>query len=158
PADLAAACRSLVGHPAPALGVVTGFWIPAAGLGETDGPLGAVFLARTLPALGIRVVVASDPFCLPALRAGLERADCLRRTPVEQAASLFSRHNRLAACSTGITHLLALERVGPAHTPASIRAQAGATDETLQLFLDEVPAADHDRCHTMRGIDISERM
>ncbi len=157
PADLAAACRSLVGHPAPVLRVVTGFWIPAAGLGETDGPLGAVFLARTLPALGIRVQVASDPFCRPALRAGLDRADCRRRTPVLDVARTRFSEPRLNEAAAP-THLLALERVGPAHTPASVRAQAGATDETLQLFLDEVPAADHDRCHTMRGIDITDRM
>src|SRR5262249_42126788 len=131
PADLAAACRSLVGHPAPVLGVVTGFWIPAAGLGETDGPLGAVFLARTLPALGIRVCVASDRFCLPALRAGLDRGDCLRRTPVvDLSRGRFSE----ASLNDGISHLLALERVGPAHTPASIRGQVGATEETLRLF------------------------
>ena len=39
PDDLAAACRSLAGHPAPALDVVTGFWIDRvrAGLGPT-GP------------------------------------------------------------------------------------------------------------------------
>ncbi len=55
----------------PMLGVVTGFWIPAASLGETDGPLGAVYLARTLPDLGVRVLMplVAATGC-PELRTG----------------------------------------------------------------------------------------
>src|SRR5579872_2004531 len=57
--DFAAACRSIAGHPKPALGIVTGFYIPHARppAGETDGPLGALFLARALVPLGIRIVL-----------------------------------------------------------------------------------------------------
>src|SRR5262249_26205423 len=57
-----------------------------------------------------------------------------------------------------VTHELALERVGPSHTPASVRAQPGATEETVRLFLAEVPPEHHDRSHTMRGIDITDAM
>jgi hypothetical protein len=57
-----------------------------------------------------------------------------------------------------LTHLLAIERVGPSHTPTSIAAQPGASEATVRLFQAEVPAEDHDRCHTMRGRDITELM
>ena len=50
PDDFAAACHSLASMARPALAVVTGFLIPSANppCGETDGPLGALFLARAL--------------------------------------------------------------------------------------------------------------
>src|SRR4051794_17635514 len=65
PRDLHAACRSLAETPNAAVAIITGFFIPHAEppCGETDGPLGAVFLARALTPLGIRVVVATDEFC-----------------------------------------------------------------------------------------------
>src|SRR5262249_36849417 len=146
-----AACRSLVEHPASVLDVVTGFWIPSAQLGETDGPLGAVYLARTLPLLGIQVVLVSDPFCLKALHAGLAVCGQAWATPVLCGPAGGAWGERVPPA----THVLALERVGPSHTPASVRAQAGSTESTVQLFCAEVPAEHHDRCHTMRGIDIS---
>jgi hypothetical protein len=157
-----AACRSLAHADNPVLAVVTGFIIPTAEppRGETDGPLGALFLARALTPLGIRVVLASDLFCVPALRAGLaacglESAVPVVTLPTRVAGSLdeimgLTPHARL-------THLLALERVGPSHTPASLRAQPGGF-AFVEEFLREVPAHHHDRCHTMRGRDITELM
>src|SRR5207247_8577698 len=68
--DFASACRGIAGSPRqPSLVVVTGFWIPQGTppAGETDGPLGALFLARALAPLGFRVVLATDAFCLKAL-------------------------------------------------------------------------------------------
>src|SRR3712207_5148495 len=69
PNDFHAACRSLADTPDAVLGVVTGFFIPHGQppAAETDGPLGAVFLARALLPLGIRVVLVSDASCVPAL-------------------------------------------------------------------------------------------
>ena len=59
--------------PNPAVAVVTGFYIPHATppCGETDGPLGALFLARALTPLGIRVALVTDTFCARALQVGL---------------------------------------------------------------------------------------
>jgi hypothetical protein len=153
PDDLANACRSLAEHPAPVLAVVTGFFIPSAGLGETDGPLGAVYLARTLPALGVRVLLVGDPFCRRALEAGLEACGLLGQTPVLDVPE----HPGGAWWGGGPapTHVLALERVGPSHRPTSVRAQPGADEAIVRAFLDEVPADHHNRCHTMRGIDIT---
>lgn len=54
PDDFAAACRSIAGEEKPILSLVTGFYIPTATppAFETDGPLGALFLARTMYAIG----------------------------------------------------------------------------------------------------------
>ncbi|MFO0928375.1 MAG: DUF4392 domain-containing protein [Gemmataceae bacterium] len=120
------------------LAVVTGFFIPAAGLGETDGPPGAVDLARTRAELNIRVQIATDPFCVPAVRAGLERTGRLDAVPVVTLPDTPTPADRAdpagwweRAGGVRPTHLLAIERVGP--------------------------AADG-RCYSMRGIDITERM
>jgi hypothetical protein len=149
PEDFARACHSLAEAPAPVLGVVTGFFIPTADPPgwETDGPLGALFLARALPQLGIRVVLATDPGgCHRALHAGLQA--CRRHTtPLLTPLTLEQQP---------LSHLLAIERAGPSHTPASLRAQPGTTPEHAARFLAEVPPEHHDRCHTMRGRDITE--
>src|SRR5205085_5888406 len=124
--DFEAACRSLAGAERPALGVVTGFYIPQAQppCGETDGPLGAVFLARALVPLGVKVVLATDAFCARALEVGLgacglRKAVPLVTLPKYQAAGSLSGadYGQWFADRAGpLTHLLALERVGPSHT------------------------------------------
>src|SRR6266436_2322175 len=83
-ADFAAACASLAKTPKAAVGVVTGFFIPHAQppCGETDGPLGALFLARALVPLGIKVVLVSDAFCSRALEIGLAACDLRKVVPL----------------------------------------------------------------------------
>jgi hypothetical protein len=156
PDDFAAACHGLAEHPAPVLGVVTGFYIPTADPPgwETDGPLGALFLARALPQLGIRVVLATDPGgCHRALGAGLKACEGAPAVPVRTLPE--EGEAVLDWGSDAPTHLLALERVGPSHTPASVAAQPGATEEHVARFRAEVQAEEHDRCHTMRGRDVT---
>lgn len=152
PDDFAAACSSLAEHPSPGLAVVTGFFIPTATppAGETDGPLGALFLARALVPLGIPVVLATDDFCVRSLEAGL--AECgLRKqvpivtlpTPAQGQAMSDAEYWQYLDERKGIpalTHLLAIERVGPSHTVGAV-----------------VPEH-RDRCHTMRGRDITDQM
>src|SRR3982751_5349528 len=72
--DFAAACRSIAEHPAPRVGIVTGFMIPSVTppTGETDGPPGALFLAQAFDRLSIPCVLASDASGLSALRLGLD--------------------------------------------------------------------------------------
>lgn len=152
--DLAAACRSIAGHPAPVVGVVTGFWIPSAGLGETDGPLGAVYLARALGEMGVPAWLLTDDFCAPALWAGLRAAG----VSAGPATVRVLTAEPLRAPPASLTHLVALERVGPSHTPDSVRAQPGATDETLRAFRALVPESSFGRCHTMRGIDVTDHV
>ena len=144
PGDFAAVCHSLADHPAPGLAIVTGFFIPTATppAGETDGPLGTLFLACALVPLGIPVVLVTDDFCVRALEAGL--AECGIRnqvplvtlpTPAEAKDMSDADYWRYFDERKGIkalTHLLAIERVGPSHS--------------------------NDRCHTMRGRDITDLM
>src|SRR4051794_16504543 len=84
PNDLRDACRSLAENPSASLAVVTGFFIPTASppAGETDGPLGALFLARALVPLGIPVTLITDDFCVRALQAGLAECGLDRDVPV----------------------------------------------------------------------------
>ena len=152
PDDFRSACRSLAEHPRPGLAIVTGFFIPTATptAGETDGPLGALYLARALVPLGIPVVLVTDDFCGRALEAGL--ADCGLRKQVsvvtlptpEQAKEMtdaeYWQHFEQRKGISELTHLLAIERVGPSHTH------------------DAVAPEHRDRCHTMRGRDITDLM
>jgi D-glutamate cyclase len=149
--DFRAACETLAGPSASGgacLGIVTGFFIPTADppAGETDGPLGAVFLARALVPLGIRVAIASDGFCIAAIEAGLSACGLREQvTVVALPCPAAARDMTADAYWRGLaelqlTHLLAIERVGPSHVRA------------------EVPEQDRDRCHTMRGRDITHDM
>jgi hypothetical protein len=150
--DFRSACHNLAAHPAPGLAIVTGFFIPTATppAGETDGPLGAIFLARALVPLGIPVVLVTDDFCVRAMEAGL--AECGLRKQVSIVTLPTAAHAKNMTDAEywqyftdrmgipALTHLLAIERVGPSHTH------------------DAVPAEHRDRCHTMRGRDITEMM
>ncbi|MCI0378002.1 MAG: DUF4392 domain-containing protein, partial [Gemmataceae bacterium] len=154
----------------PLLAIVTGFYIPTAQppAGETDGPLGAVFLARALWPLGIRTAVATDLFCASAITAGLHACGLVNDVPVAVLPDYATSQGMSAAAywqlfQDGIgatpTHLLAIERVGPNHTIESLQQQSGeALGETLVDFCEEVSDEQFDRCHTMRGRDITEQM
>jgi hypothetical protein len=146
----------------PRICIVTGFFIPAGQppCGETDGPLGALFLARALTSFaGCIVAIASDPFCLPALNVGIEVCELSRRVAVWGIRNaLVPEQAQTIARLAPTTHLIALERVGPSHTPDSIRAQPGTTAQTLREFSARIPPESFDRCHTMRGRDITDLM
>ncbi len=112
PNDFDAACRSVANTERARVVVVTGFYIAHAEppCAETDGPLGAVFLARALVPLGIEVGLATDGYCVAALRVGLEACGLAERVHV------FDLDGDLTACLNPTpTHLLALERVGPSY-------------------------------------------
>jgi hypothetical protein len=136
------------------VGIVTGFVIhradpPAA---ETDGPPGVALLARTLEALGRHVTVVTDEPCASVVRTA---CDCYGFTgevvavppqPDDEAAiaDFLSR-------AGGLTHLVAVERPGPSHTPESLAAQHRAGPAPLALFEQSVPPEHRDRWHNMRG-------
>jgi hypothetical protein len=156
--DFHAACRSIAETPHAAVAIVTGFYIAHASppCAETDGPLGALFLARALTPLGIRVILASDAFCIPALEAGLsatglsQSVQLITLSSIEPSSAEYWQYFRDRAGN--LTHLLALERVGPSHTPQSIQLQS---PNDLARFLAEVPTEHYGRCHSMRGRDIT---
>jgi len=171
--DFAAACRSIAVSPRqPSLAIVTGFYIPHATppAGETDGPLGALFLARALAPLGVRVVLATDAFCLRALEAGLRACSLVKQVPLIELpvapppreegweGDALAYWSAFVSAAGTPTHLIALERVGPSHVPESLRAHPGTRPDDVSLFLSEVPVERHGRCHTMRGLDITSSM
>jgi hypothetical protein len=150
--DFAAACRCLAEIAHPRVVVVTGFYIAHAEppCGETDGPLGAVFLARALVPLGIGVALATDGYCVPALKAGLEACGLAKRVDV------LDLDNELSAfLRTAPTHLVALERVGPSHTALSVLGQAGATTTDVEAFERVVKVDQRNRCYSLRGRDLT---
>ncbi len=124
---------------------MTGFFIPHAQppCGETDGPLGAIFLARAGQALGIKVVLVTDAFCRRALEAGLQAWDRETTVPVIVLpnrqylgayygwSAMQDLQSRWSGGHIWPTHLIALERVGP---------------------------SSDDRCRNMHGRDVSEEM
>jgi hypothetical protein len=150
PGDFAAACRSLADCPGPALAIVTGFYIPTAtpATGETDGPLGALFLARALAPLDFHIVLVTDDFCMRALEAGVAECGLRKRVPIVKLPTPMQARGMTDPAywqylddrkgPRSLTHLLAIERVGPSHTH------------------DKVPGEHRDRCHTMRGRDITD--
>jgi hypothetical protein len=165
PGDFAAACHSLAAAPRPRLCVVTGFYIPAATppCGETDGPLGAVFLARALVPLGIEVVLAADGTSVPAMESALEACGLTADVPVidlppADGDDPGGYREEFADAAGPLTHLMALERVGPAYGPDDLRARPWATESMIDAFLFEVPSEHHGRCHTMRGRDVTDRV
>ncbi len=129
--DFARACASIADQPNPWIVIVTGFFIPTANppAGETDGPLGALFLARAFASMGIRSAILTDPFCMSALNAGLIASN------LSEAVELWEMPERVSpefgARFAFVSHRIAIERVGP--------------------------AADG-RCYTMRGRDITDLM
>ena len=136
--DFAAACLELANHPTPIVHLVTGFFIASAEppCFETDGPLGAAFVARAFHHLGINTLLLSEPPCAKAMEAGIRASGIHPEFLVENVPHDGALHgpwvlgNRSRAI-VGWTHTLAIERSGP------------ATDG---------------KNYTMRGRDISEHM
>jgi hypothetical protein len=164
--DFQAACRSLAETANAVVAIVTGFYIPEAQppCGETDGPLGALFLARALIQLGIRTILATDNFCISALRVGLRECRLdgsvgLANLPTPSQSLGMSANDywrafleRVGPIPPPLTHLIGLERVGPSYSPGSLRERHVAK---AAAFLREVPCYSYDRCHTMRGQDVT---
>jgi hypothetical protein len=116
PGDFEAACRSIASEPNPALGVVTGFFIAHADppCGETDGPPGALFLARALAPLGVKVTLFTDAFCHNALVVGVEACGLQGRVLVHTLPPTREEIERDATLQReALTHLVAVERPGP---------------------------------------------
>ncbi len=149
---------------ARSVAIVTGFCITAANppAAETDGPPGALYLARALAALGIETALISDRFGLPLLECGcrLWGLDSeLIEMPLGNAkapshggdAGDWSECFLNSPRGGRLTHLISIERVGPSHTPDSLAAQARSGPPPLEEFLRDVPPEHRDVCHNMRG-------
>ena len=162
PGHLAQAAKHLAEYGRRVI-IVTGFFIPGASppSAETDGPPGAALLAAALAHAGLSVQIVTDEPC----RQAVEIAACemglagnvvwtIPTSPSEQEAWCADILTDTSP-QQPLTHLIALERVGPSHTIESIRRQlfaAEATDsENLAKFERFVSESDRGHCHNMRG-------
>jgi hypothetical protein len=161
--QLAAAALDLAQH-ARRVVIVTGFCRRSSSgmTAETDGPPGALLLARALLALGIDVLLVSDHYGIPLLRAGCDHfglgGTITHEMPIEEHAADDALPDSDRWCeqffagpALGSTHLVAIERPGPSHTPTSLARQSRIGPAPVERFEREVPAADFNRCHNMRG-------
>jgi D-glutamate cyclase len=159
PGHLAGAATSLAEH-ATHVSIVTGFFIPrgAPPACETDGPPGALLLADVLSRSGVEVHVITDAHCANGVRAAARAQafpeDRLIVAPRDAANDWVRAY--FAGRGAGLTHLVAIERVGPSHTPSTLVAQPRAEAAPLERFLSLVPPEHHDRRHNMRGEIINE--
>jgi len=95
PDQLRLAAQSL--RLAKRVGIVSGFYIPETGAGETDGPPGAKVVGEALRKLGVEVEYITDTWNAPLFRAlGIEP-----NTDIDQVLSRIRP-----------THLVSIERVG----------------------------------------------
>lgn len=152
---------------ATSVAIVTGFCIVGAGASsspatapaaETDGPPGALLLALALSAIGVEVSLISDCFGRPLLEAGcdhlrLSRA-MIREFPLNPPANFDLDPFLHDAGGKRLSHLIAIERVGPSHTPLSVAAQKRTGETPTAEFERAVRPEDHDVCHNMRGLPI----
>lgn len=133
--DFERACRSIANEMAPVIFLVTGFIIPSVDPPrfETDGPLGAVFLARAFFYLGIAVLPLTDFGAFHAIETGVSlggipKENIVRNNPHDDAlCGSWVKPFGTGLCP--VTHCIALERVGP---------------------------TSDGRCYTMRGTDITD--
>ena len=156
------AARDLASR-AGAVAIVTGFCVadvepPVA---ETDGPPGALYLARALSALGSQVALVSDGSAMSLLEIGcrLWQLDAeLIEAPLAHCASAAWVDDFFdSSIGRRLTHLISIERVGPSHTLDSLNAQRGNSPEAVARFAREVPIEHRDACHNMRGVIIDKQ-
>jgi D-glutamate cyclase-like, C-terminal len=111
--SLRRAATSLLAASDLDVAILTGFYVPGAQppAAETDGPVGAVQLAAAVLALGGRARIVTDSPCGPVLRAAIGAAG------VEQALNVVPAGGGLSPSTLwdgqNVTHLVAIERVGP---------------------------------------------
>jgi hypothetical protein len=155
---LAAAAESLAGGLGQ-VAIVTGFCVIDGDrvTAETDGPPGALFLARAIAQRGGQAVLLSDQYGTPLLEAGrqLWQLDevALECCPGESVDAWIDDFLRRYA---GLTHLVAIERVGPSHTPQSLAAQSRRGPTPDEAFCTAVPLDHQNLCHNMRGRPIDD--
>ena len=168
PGHLTLAAKHLAEHGRRAI-IVTGFFIPGASppSAETDGPPGAALLAAALIHAGLSAQIVTDEPCRAAVEVAAREMglapDDIWTIPESRSEQEEWCVEVLKGSSSRqpLTHLIALERVGPSHTSQSLREQnrmAGiAETENLAEFERLVPETDRNRCHNMRGECIDEQ-
>jgi len=150
---LAQAADSLA-STARSVAIVTGFFVPDADLpsAETDGPPGAVVLAAALEAVGVRCALVTDLPCASAVQAAA-RAAAIPLAPIDICTQPTEWFDDFVSSDRGsqLTHLIAVERVGPSHDEQSLARQSRNGPAPLAEFRAAVPVEHRDRCHNVRG-------
>ena len=91
--------------------ICTGFFIPTAGVIETDGPPGTIVLAQALLASNQPVTILTDRHAEEIIQAGLDIVDCSAEL---LAFSEGDRIDYADVVTLHTTHFVAVERPGPA--------------------------------------------
>ena len=147
------------------VGLVTGFYVPYGRppAAETDGPPGTLLLARSLEAVGVEVTLVTDQPCLGAVQAAARASGFGTEKIVLYGCNRSNNGPGMGIdefFSTGpgrtMTHLIAVERVGPSHTRDSFLGQKRDAPPPLEDFADAVPLDAHGRHFNMRGEPIDE--
>ncbi len=140
--------------------IVTGFFVPHGDppAAETDGPLGALMLACALEQIGAKTVILTDDNCLNTILEGANAVGfCLERVLSYPHNCPAWRHEFFTeGLGRQLTHLIAIERVGPSHTLKSLAHQSRPTQPPIEEFRNSVPVESYDHCHNMRGQIIDE--
>lgn len=158
---LAQAGMLLAQSVAPCPLIVTGFPILSAdppGTGETDGPPGALALARAAVAVGGRAIIASEGSSARALAVAVTHLRLKDAIMVVDMSGLPQAdvEGALRRRVGRFTHLIAVERVGPTHSETTFKSWAGnQVDAKFPEFLKAAPAESHNRCLSMRGLDVT---
>lgn len=144
--DFANACRCIAETTHPGIAVITGFFIPHAQppCGETDGPLGALFLARVGQALGIGVCFWTDDFCRHALEIGLKACD------LDKTSSILVLPAKGPLADPQRKWRLYIPQYG-----APLERQC---DKTFFIALERVGPGYDGRCRNMHGRDVTDEM
>ncbi|MDB5390410.1 MAG: hypothetical protein JWM11_6056 [Planctomycetaceae bacterium] len=154
PGHLRAAATHLAGH-ARSVAIITGFFIPKGNppAAETDGPPGALFLGKALLDAGIPTTIITDSPCVAACRAAADAMEFPRTEVWECPLGESSWCEQFWQTSLGhnLTHLIALERVGPSHSWDSLCRQKRAAEIPEAAFRQSVPETTWNHCHNMRG-------
>ncbi len=147
-----------------AIGILTGFYIPhgTPPAPESDGPPGAISLARGLNQLGYKTLLLTDEFSENVLQRSFDffKGDLKNTTafilPVKngsQASNKFDatfidkffRRNNELSC------LISVERAGPSHDLHSLFSQNGNDDSLYKLFSEYGPGEFAGHCLNMKA-------
>lgn len=93
--------------------IVTGFYIERMKTGETDGPLGAAFLAQALEKLSIKVTIMTSPFNAQIMEAAIDELQLSAELLIVDAGKELEVFPQILS-NPSITHLIALEQMGAA--------------------------------------------
>ena len=116
--NLFSAARSIATHPAPRIGIITGFYIPhgTPPAAENDGPIGAAHLLAGFSAAGFSARIASDSPCRDVIRATVDVSGTDSEIDIA-AINEGAIGNEIEAIikawqDDGITHAISIERCG----------------------------------------------